>query len=294
MKVEVKERKAIPVTAWRPIGWSRSPHFIDIRLTDGGAVVSLTRWPRFTPGTFLVLNSVRRWVNPKIIVRLERLSQLKKKSSDLIGNRTRDLPTCSLVPQPTTLLRLGIYLAETMPLSKRTLRLFVAAKKAVRCLYLCWQNPQISSSVLPSNSAGHHGLGSLWLLTPALTPTTFWISAVMSVAGAAFRRGSRWHCKITGWFPLGVQPEEANCTSSWETGHHSPKHIREAYSGASSSCEMMLVDIGSELTVSKSSASQLCLIKLIGLCGSEPHCEQTLIILHCSYLVFWQTRTYLS
>jgi hypothetical protein len=27
-----------------------------------------------------------------------------KKSSDLIGNRTRDLPACSEVPQPSTLL----------------------------------------------------------------------------------------------------------------------------------------------------------------------------------------------
>ena len=28
-----------------------------------------------------------------------------KNSSDTIGNRTRDLPTCSAVPQPTALLR---------------------------------------------------------------------------------------------------------------------------------------------------------------------------------------------
>jgi hypothetical protein len=36
------------------------------------------------------------------IVRLEGLGQLKK-SSDLIGNRTRDFPAYSVVPQPTTL-----------------------------------------------------------------------------------------------------------------------------------------------------------------------------------------------
>jgi hypothetical protein len=29
-----------------------------------------------------------------------------EKSSDLIGNRTRDLQTCSIVPQPTTLMHL--------------------------------------------------------------------------------------------------------------------------------------------------------------------------------------------
>jgi hypothetical protein len=28
-----------------------------------------------------------------------------EKSNDLIGNRTRDLPACSIVPQPTTVLR---------------------------------------------------------------------------------------------------------------------------------------------------------------------------------------------
>jgi hypothetical protein len=38
-------------------------------------------------------------------MRLEGLDKLKKKSNDLIGNRTRDLPACSIVPQPTTLPR---------------------------------------------------------------------------------------------------------------------------------------------------------------------------------------------
>jgi hypothetical protein len=36
-------------------------------------------------------------------VRLEGLGKLK--CSDLIGNRTRDLPACNIVPQPTTLPR---------------------------------------------------------------------------------------------------------------------------------------------------------------------------------------------
>jgi hypothetical protein len=37
-------------------------------------------------------------------VRLEGLGQLKK-SNNLIGNRTRNLPACSTVPQPSTLPR---------------------------------------------------------------------------------------------------------------------------------------------------------------------------------------------
>jgi hypothetical protein len=42
-------------------------------------------------------------VDPKAIVRLEGLGQLKKIHP--IGTRTRDFPACSVVPQPTTLPR---------------------------------------------------------------------------------------------------------------------------------------------------------------------------------------------
>jgi hypothetical protein len=102
--------KATPVTSHEgPSGCetSRLPHFLDKQLIDGGKVVSLTRRPLFTPpGRFLVLISVRGWVNPRAIVWLEGLGKLKK--IHLIGTRTRNLPACSTVPRPTTLPRAPI------------------------------------------------------------------------------------------------------------------------------------------------------------------------------------------
>jgi hypothetical protein len=98
--------KVIPVTGgWSPIGLRHWGSHIFYRQ-------SAHRWQwgcqpyalatLYTPGKFLVLMSVRGRVDPRAILWLEGLGKLKKKIH-LIGARTRDLPVCSIVPQPTTL-----------------------------------------------------------------------------------------------------------------------------------------------------------------------------------------------
>jgi hypothetical protein len=65
----------------------RLPGFIDNRLIK--AVSLLALW-----AGLLVLISVAGWIEPRI--------KSMKIPHDSIGNRTRYLPTCSTVPQPTT------------------------------------------------------------------------------------------------------------------------------------------------------------------------------------------------
>jgi hypothetical protein len=99
-KEEVKQSHYRPGQAQRvPGGWGsqisrQSTH-------EGGKVVSPTHRPPLPPKKYSrstrVPASVRSWVYPRAIVRPTGLCQWKK-STDDIGNRTRDLPVCSAVP----------------------------------------------------------------------------------------------------------------------------------------------------------------------------------------------------
>ena len=72
---------------------------------EGGKVVSRMHWLPLPPQeVLLVLICVRGWVEPQGHSAAGRIMSMKN-SNDTIGNRTRDLPTCSAVPQPTAPLR---------------------------------------------------------------------------------------------------------------------------------------------------------------------------------------------
>jgi hypothetical protein len=91
-------------------------HFLDNRLTDGGEFVSLTRRPCSNPHKrcllFLVLFSNIGWANPRAYCRW-------RDSVKLIGSRTRDLSTCSLMAYIKMAETLGTVHTRTRGLLRR-------------------------------------------------------------------------------------------------------------------------------------------------------------------------------
>jgi hypothetical protein len=101
----VKKFKIIPLTGRRgPQGYemSRIQRFQTIGSQLAVRLSALsTDHALPLPGRFLVVISVGGYAKPGAIVQLEGLGKLKKKKkSDLIGNRTRDLPACNIAPRP--------------------------------------------------------------------------------------------------------------------------------------------------------------------------------------------------
>ena len=95
--------KAIPLQAWTGPDGSRRLRFPDFK------TIGTWRWQGCQPCApaafypqeiFPVLISVRGWVDPRGHSAARRIMSMKN-SNDTIGNRTRDLLTCSAVPQPT-------------------------------------------------------------------------------------------------------------------------------------------------------------------------------------------------
>ena len=94
---------AIPLQAWKGPEVSRRLRLPDLK------TIGTWRWQGFHPNAPAAFTPRKHpWYSflleaestPGAIVRLEGLCQWKK-FNDTIGNRTRDIPACSAVPQPT-------------------------------------------------------------------------------------------------------------------------------------------------------------------------------------------------
>jgi hypothetical protein len=91
--------KAVPLQAWSGPEGSRKLRFPDFMTTaqDGGKVISLTHRPPSFPGNTPGTHFYSRLSRSQGHSATGRIMSLKN-SNDTIGNRTRNLPVCSVVP----------------------------------------------------------------------------------------------------------------------------------------------------------------------------------------------------
>jgi hypothetical protein len=85
-------------------------------LTDGGEVDSLMRRQPFTPRKIPGTHFCYRLSQPQGHSAAGRVRSIEK-SNDLIGNGTRDLPACRIVPQPTTLPRAPVVVVKVLKIT---------------------------------------------------------------------------------------------------------------------------------------------------------------------------------
>ena len=91
--------KAVPLEAWSDPEGSRNLRYLDFMTTaqDGGKVVSRTHRPPLPPENTLGTHFCQRLSRPEGHSATGGIMSLKN-SNDTIGNQTRDLPVCSVVP----------------------------------------------------------------------------------------------------------------------------------------------------------------------------------------------------
>jgi hypothetical protein len=102
LRISTLAKVKVKLSHYRPWGFRRLrlPEFLDNRHLRVVGLSALRTGRLYPQEIFLVLISVKRLSRPQGHTSARGIKSLKN-SSDPIGNRTRDLPACSAVPQPT-------------------------------------------------------------------------------------------------------------------------------------------------------------------------------------------------